>query len=419
MSANRKVRARKLPGPRIGGKNSFLNPSTKVWETLTEAYGTKDGAQITESEGHPWPPRKRRELKDIGGDFSTVKQYLQIDGGKSNLEWLDGKGRPNRYTGTFIPPVATVATLKNLAFPSGSLSPLPDLNSLGAVAISRVSPVNPIAELSTALGELYRDGLPRLPGINLWRSRLKPLLGISEEILNTQFGWKPLLSDITDHRDAVRHAAKVIEQYRRDNNRLVRREFHYPTDIEESEFVLMSNVAAYGNGGFIRRPENEGPLGDVILRSETERKTWFSGAFTYHIPGSDSLDGMLGAASEADKLFGISLTPDTLWELTPWSWAIDWFSNTSEVINNFTNIELQGQVLRYGYIMDENIRRDIYYMRGGSGFKGIPASSVCKVKLTTVSKHRVRANPYGFGIAWEDLSPTQLAITAALGITRL
>jgi hypothetical protein len=34
-------------------------------------------------------------------------------------------------------------------------------------------------------------------------------------------------------------------------------------------------------------------------------------------------------------------------------------------------------------------------------------------------KRRREANPFGFGIGWEDLSPTQLAITAALGITRL
>jgi len=42
----------------------------------------------------------------------------------------------------------------------------------------------------------------------------------------------------------------------------------------------------------------------------------------------------------------------------------------------------------------------------------------CQIGQKTVHKSRFPANPFGFGVGWEGLSPTQLAITAALGITR-
>jgi len=84
-----------------------------------------------------------------------------------------------------------------------------------------------------------------------------------------------------------------------------------------------------------------------------ETKKWFEGCFTYGLPSSsDNWRKALGFGSDADQLFGIALSPSILWELTPWSWAVDWFSNAGQVINNVTNFGLAGLVLRYGYIME-------------------------------------------------------------------
>jgi hypothetical protein len=126
---------------------------------------------------------------------------------------------------------------------------------------------------------------------------------------------------------------------------------------------------------------------------------------------------MAGINDVHDKLFGSALTPDLMWELTPWTWAIDWFSNAGDVLNNVTAFKLAGLVMRYGYIMEESIENRTYEMpsTGYSSLTGtLPPSS-----YTKIVKRRRDANPFGFGLTWEGLSPTQLAITAALGITRL
>jgi hypothetical protein len=119
----------------------------------------------------------------------------------------------------------------------------------------------------------------------------------------------------------------------------------------------------------------------------------------------------------AKKILGLSLTPDIVWNLTPWSWAVDWFSNTGDVISNLTDWATDGLVLRYGYVMEHTITSDTYTYSGNTGL--IDGNvRVPPLTLVTETKIRRRANPFGFGITWDGLSPRQLAITAALGLTR-
>jgi hypothetical protein len=129
---------------------------------------------------------------------------------------------------------------------------------------------------------------------------------------------------------------------------------------------------------------------------------------------------MIRGTLEARKLLGLSLTPDVLWELTPWSWALDWFSNMGNVIQNVTNFATQGSILRYGYVMETTTITDTYTLRGltkrVSG--SVPVSIEPTISFTTEVKQRRKANPFGFGLTWEGLSPFQLSIAAALGLSR-
>jgi len=94
---------------------------------------------------------------------------------------------------------------------------------------------------------------------------------------------------------------------------------------------------------------------------------------------------------------------------------VDWFSNAGDVINNVTNRTVHSQVLQYGYLMEHTIVKDTYTRPVSSFNNGAPCGSST---LVTETKKRVRANPYGFGVSWEALSPFQLSILSALGITR-
>jgi hypothetical protein len=150
---------------------------------------------------------------------------------------------------------------------------------------------------------------------------------------------------------------------------------------------------------------------------ETTKEIWFSGAFTYHMPKGYFSLGAGDVQGKLDKLLGLDLTPSLVWELAPWSWAVDWVTNIGDGISNLSAWTQFGQVLRYGYIMETTSVRDTYTLvtHGTNNSTWYPEPVV----LDTVVKKRFKANPFGFGVTWEGLNPLQLAIAGALGITRV
>jgi len=118
----------------------------------------------------------------------------------------------------------------------------------------------------------------------------------------------------------------------------------------------------------------------------------------------------------AQKILGTDLTPETLWNLAPWSWAVDWIMPVGDLIGNLQDMASDGLVLRYGYIMEHSFVSDTYTFQGPTGLPAslVPGSYI----LSRETKKRVRATPYGFGLTWSGFSPRQLAILTALGISR-
>lgn len=124
------------------------------------------------------------------------------------------------------------------------------------------------------------------------------------------------------------------------------------------------------------------------------------------------------------KLFGASPDLNTLWQLAPWSWAVDWFSNAGSFVQNLNSLHDYGTILRYGYIMETTTVTDTFTASGPYspvGLAGVsqPYPYVTPVTLRVTTKKRVAANPFGFGVSWDSLSSVQQAIAAALGITRV
>jgi hypothetical protein len=303
------------------------------------------------------------------------------------------------------------------------------MNKDGATAISLCAPTNPTAQLSTTLAETMREGIPSLPGIQSWQKRAQAAKAAGSEYLNYQFGWAPLTSEVHGVVNAARHHRDIMQNYRHNEGRDVHRRFDFPTDVNRWEEEISPGYALLGitgNAGYT--------LGGTAARRtvsvETERKRWFEGCFTYGGPGgTDSFSRSLGFGSEADAVYGLTLSPDVLWNLAPWSWAVDWFTNTGDVIHNVTNFGLAGLVMRYGYMMEEvthtyscNYDDQILRCRlqkTPTKKYGTKSCSGSRRGLQSVRRSRCPANPFGFGVGWEGLSPTQLAITAALGITRV
>ena len=390
-------------------------------QNLGSSYnrGTIMGKQTTVSEGHPvsrlgdYDSRTGR-YEDVGGNFTTSKE--EYDPGNSRgWSLYRKKGLYQYYYGG---PILANSTSGSSLFSPGKWfssqgpSTVSVLDGLGTTAIARTIPTNPVADSATFIGEL-REGLPSLVGAQVLK---RPRPGSTgSEYLNWQFGIMPLIGDFQKFAKAYKTSDKVLKQLRRDSGRIVRRRYSFPDVrilLEDSEAgnsyphpALDSNLYA---GGGVRR-----------IHTELRRKTWFSGAYTYYLPKEDDLFGRYSAwLAQANKLLGIRLTPETFWDLTPWSWAVDWFSNTGDVFHNLGAFANDGLLLRWGYIMEETTIVSSYSWSGVVYIDNQPTTISTNEVFTKTWKVRRKATPFGFGLNFSGFTPRQLAIIAALGISR-
>jgi len=128
---------------------------------------------------------------------------------------------------------------------------------------------------------------------------------------------------------------------------------------------------------------------------------------------------MARAAAKAGPLLGIELTPEVIWNASPWTWAVDWFSNAGDVVSNVSDWSTDGLVLRHGYIMEHIVTTVQYALDRPTRIKPLGSIFASPVTAYLETKRREKATPFGFEIGWNGLSPRQLAIAAALGITRV
>jgi hypothetical protein len=323
----------------------------------------------------------------------------------------------DEFNGVVLPALGGLATSNwSGLMPPTLESSDAELDAKGATAISRCKPTKSIASLGTTLGETLREGLPALVGRSLLEKKTKSLLGKGAgEFLNYSFGWQPLVSDVRKAADALRRSDEILKQYERDAGRVVRRNYYFPLEKTESEITWYTNSYPLGFGSFLNL--RTGLNGKCVQRRVVERKTWFSGAFTYYLPSDyDSRNKIKELRTKADILLGTDLTPELLWNLAPWSWLADWFANTGDVISNLSDFKTGELIMRYGYVMETVKVSDTYthYATGNNPY----SLRVAAPTFVTETKKRRPANPFGFGLTWEGLSSFQQAILAALGITR-
>jgi hypothetical protein len=131
--------------------------------------------------------------------------------------------------------------------------------------------------------------------------------------------------------------------------------------------------------------------------------------------GEDAISSFARSAEMAKRIYGIRVSPEVLWNLTPWSWAIDWVTNAGDVMSNISAFTSEGLVMRYGYVMETTTTRITDTLRPTLGKYG---PYTLKHSYGTTVKVRRRATPYGFGLDPGTFSTYQWGIIAALGISK-
>lgn len=358
---------------------------------------------------------------DIGNEFYTKKKEYTF---------------PHHVRAGYHPPgsdhdyVAYQGAITNtLAVAQDSSLPSHDKIVLdGTRAVRATVPTTQQAVLSQFLLEL-RERLPHLYGTTLLRSGVGAR-EIGDEYLNSKFGIDPLVSDVKKIGHSILNFNKLIKDFQKKSGTNVHRRLTL-YNISSIPYPSIRGIPS-GSSIYMSRPNNSELLPQLcgysglcdVDYTQTLRCD-FSGAYTYYLDQGHSYLGKIEYWAElADYLLGLKINSSTIWELTPWSWLADWFSNTGTFLSNVDALNQDALVMRYGYVMHTCTTitsitsfgiqpKDPSYW--GPGYY-LPSAFTCQV--TVSEKRRTRATPYGFGVDLGSLSPQRWAILGALGLTK-
>lgn len=295
--------------------------------------------------------------------------------------------------------------------------------ALGTSAIADTLPTNPISDLPTGVGELLTEGLPNTLGQNLRRGGRVTASSIADEYLNSIFGILPFFQDMQDFAYAASNANALIAAYAQNSGKPIRRRRDYGT---ESTTTVVEHD---NNGGYERflqplalsvmgaytTPAYGGWSGTREDATTIDTHRWFSAAYTYYLPeiGIHPIQQLNRDIAEARYLYG-GISASTVWNLLPYSWAVDWFTNAGDLIRNLDAFLQDGLVISWGYVMEKHTvtqRRTVY----GAQIDGTGLPATVTSDFSAVLQRRRKATPFGFGYDLGSLTLRQSSILAALG----
>lgn len=383
-----------------------MGPGESTWT----GPGTLDGR---------WSAVERRSrcVDIVDGTRSPHALYIQHSCTLAYV--LHGRSRPTvgyygwMYNGRAQTMVAVIAG-PNQAPPSD--------NSALSTGLARSNPNRPKVDLAVGMAEL--KDLPRMLK-NLWdaaihtvnvtrHSRNLSIGGMrntakrygrngGSAYLEWEFGWAPLVSDLQKLLDFQSHVEKKLNMLRR-----------------------MQDRGSYGGMATVYEDVAETPRGNNYVSSlyqevnrmdycfETTRRWWVTTKWTPSV-------ALPPRGSEAEQTlarrlaFGQDFSPALLWELMPWSWLIDWFSNVGDLMSlsrNTIPVGFSGSCL-----MKHTVTRFKFIAHtAGNGSPSVTPSRVPMIE----TKERF---PYGFMPPLPEfnlpfLNGKQLGILSSLALTR-
>ena len=392
--------------------------------------GGKDRRTLVMSVGNPFPYHSWGGFYQVHNFFHLLSKTDSVKMRSKNpitglRWWCNGTVCLGGVHGLSLPTL-----VPSSSFLDGLASPY------GAIGWNRTRPTREVASAAVALGELMKDGLPRLPGailgdalrrLPMWRSlsnagvpvgtsfkdpRVRRALG--SEYLNYDFGWRPLVDDAIK---LLNFQANVDERLRRwrqaGNGNTMRRRMVLKDETTVSSSTFTGNV-----GGYLAGCGSLGNWTGTKVQVDTQHdKIWFAAGYRLNIPDLSSPVNM--AYTRAALLGGLP-TLSAAYNLTPWSWLADWFGNYGDAIANVSDPLQNYFAATHAFVMFQRTvtRRVNVTGTQSNDFYGGPHTVSVGGEHGSVYKYRKAASPFGFGSTWGSLSANQIATAAALGISR-
>jgi hypothetical protein len=412
------------------------DPNSEVLLTYASYPKYEDG-QLTRDELHKGPPFKE------GGPFDTIRVNscnppLGVYGVGVHMR-LDGL---KRYEGGFSIPdnadwLGGMSMTSFDSYLSGDASNYPDMADWGDRAYNSNKPQLEKAGAAVFFAEL-RD-LPRMMRTtsrffhDIWRGmtgsswspafkHMQPKKA-ADHFLNHQFGWSPFLKDLRKFYNAFDQADNHIEKLTRENGQWIRRKrLMYENSTGPVLLGSGTGVKLFPNSSFDSPFAPWFPPGSPSTWRVTEEvitKVYTVGRWRYYRPEFDKTNpkysGIMNNMKRQMTLYGARISPSNIYKATPWTWAIDWVSNFGDQIDRANDMLVDSVACQYLYVMQhqQRVRKFYQCLPFTSGTVLLEFSRVIETK-----QRREGLSPYGFSLSLANLTPRQLAIAGALGISR-
>jgi len=320
---------------------------------------------------------------------------------------------------------------------------------------NKTRPGNPVADAFVASKETYADGLPSIP-LGIGRlfpygtdargfplhipfgdipGRVRAALGsfdrlarvAGKQYLNVVFGWAPFLRDLRKLFRAMQGMQASIDKIIRENGRKIHRKAKL---FDERTVTQTGQDYPYPYANVFGAPPNFfAGVTSCTTTTRTRRRAWYSAAYRYWIPDTNSL---VWRAKAFLALLGALPTPGALWHAMPWTWFTDWFVDLGDLYESLSPNAVDGLVQLYGFTMLNTLNEveyrahvtmppvDVYV---GPGLYKHTDGCNRAFKSTLKVEKKIRTggyDPFGRDLkGLTDLSVSQLAVLAALGLSRV
>jgi hypothetical protein len=146
---------------------------------------------------------------------------------------------------------------------------------------------------------------------------------------------------------------------------------------------------------------------------------WYEGVFKYYRPEftdqAASDYPIWSGVNRQMTLYGAHINPVVIWRATPWTWLADWFGNAGDIIQYGQDLATDSMVSKYMYLMHHHRRR--FELKSEFTTSDGVAHQCIWYREADIKRREKAGSPFNFVLSG-DLTPRQIAILAALGISR-
>lgn len=381
---------------------------------------------------HPGPPYKdggRLYMIRSENPFFHVQGHVNHTKKSGSLEYkYVGGFTPSSFASSQIPSSDLGGAGESGPYTEGG--GFGDPSALGPTVYNRMRPRMSALDLGVFLGESRE--IPRMLkqtafGFHkIWKrlgghSEVLTPKAVANEWLNTQFGWKPFLSDLHKIINLQETVTKKIHNLRCRNGEWVKRKGTYSNTTGITNHVRWVNdnapkVYPALPSAHLRfpYPGQGSKWGMTDTYTEETQKIWYEGHFRYWIPALEKDNDPYFHKVNVIRSLGLNISPSLVWNLTPWSWMADWFTNAGDVVDNITSRGTDNVASKHCYLMEHRYKRAV----NSSVIHLWNEDVCCEWSQQVETKSRHAASSFGFDLAPGDFTPRQLSILAALGMSR-